>query len=477
MNLSKFRLKNDLTIKGEYIFIDIDTTGIRPKIDKIIKIYLYFISDGIIQNEWDRTINPGIDISLHVQKTTGISNEIVKDAPFFSDIAKELFGILKNKILVAHNARFDYAFLKNEFKQCNFAYEEQILCLVRLSRIFFPETQNHSLASIQERLKLNYKDKNSIYNKVETLFHFFYKLQEITSVTDLNKIINQSLKSQPISYLFALEYFQKIPNSSGVYRFYDENDNCLYMGSCESLRDKIISYFKMEYTNFNKLQFIQQVKRIDWIETIGKLGALLREKRLLKKNIPLFNRILSKAKKIFTIKLVKNKDNYLCLKVVYLSDIRKSEIKNTFGIFKSKKQAENRLKEFIKKHCFCFHINNFTKGNNFCFRYKIQKCKGACGNQEPFKLYNERMNIALSDLGENLWPYVGNIAIKECDAKNSKTFEYHIIDKWCYLGSVKKLDINVKDSELEMQIDIDVYNILSTILVKKQNKMEIFEIN
>ena len=155
------------------------------------------------------------------------------------------------------------------------------------------------------------------------------------------------------------------------------------------------------------------------------------------------------------------------MKVESLSNITTDELKNTFGVFKSKGIAEDKIKTFVKDNHLCFHINNFEKGQRLCFRHQIQKCNGACGNQEIPGDYNKRLNAAVNDLGSNPWPYENKIAIKEFDTLDPNKFEFHIVDKWCYLTSVKSLEDYVADSAIDSKIDIDTYNILSGFLTKK----------
>ena len=154
-----------------------------------------------------------------------------------------------------------------------------MLCLVRLSRVFFPEMQDHSLRAIQQRLDLKHLKRHRALADVEIMFHFVNSLQSIASVDDLNHVINLSIKSQPISNISTLQHLENIPETAGIYRFYGKDDALLYIGNCDSLRDKIMSHFKMDYNQFNAIQLAQQVKRIDWIETVGKVGALLLEGR------------------------------------------------------------------------------------------------------------------------------------------------------------------------------------------------------
>src|ERR1700677_3431893 len=102
----------------DFVFLDTETTGANPCRDRLIEVGLYVISGGKKELVWNHLISPDTAIPAFITRLTSISNEMVQDAPRFKEIANELAQILHGKIMVAHNARFDYAFLKNEFKRC-----------------------------------------------------------------------------------------------------------------------------------------------------------------------------------------------------------------------------------------------------------------------------------------------------------------------------------------------------------------------
>lgn len=117
---------------NEYIFIDTETTGMRPNVDRIIDIAFFHVANNQIVSEWHQLINPEIHIPATIQGLTGINNEMVASAPNFADIAPIIAPKLNNNLLVAHNARFDYAFLKNEMKRTGITFRAKTLCTLKL---------------------------------------------------------------------------------------------------------------------------------------------------------------------------------------------------------------------------------------------------------------------------------------------------------------------------------------------------------
>ena len=99
------------------VFLDLETTGATATRDRITEIGLIEVDGGNFVREWSTLVNPGMPIPPMIQALTGITNAMVATAPRFEDIARELYEAIDGRILIAHNARFDYGFLKNEFKR------------------------------------------------------------------------------------------------------------------------------------------------------------------------------------------------------------------------------------------------------------------------------------------------------------------------------------------------------------------------
>ena len=105
----------------------------------------------MVQYEIDRyetLVNPGMPIPRYVQSLTGITDQTIKDAPYFNEIAYRVFNLLQGHIFVAHNVNFDYSFLKYQFNKCGLTLNLKKLCTVRLSRKVFPGLPGYSLGNL-----------------------------------------------------------------------------------------------------------------------------------------------------------------------------------------------------------------------------------------------------------------------------------------------------------------------------------------
>ena len=146
-------------LPARLVFIDLETTGANPVIDRITEIGLITVEDGET-TRWSTLVNPQRAIPAFIQGLTGIDNAMVADAPTFAEVAGELRARLQGKLFIAHNARFDYGFVKNEFKRLGQRFQTDVLCTVRLSRKLYPEHHKHNLDSLISRHDLKADDRH-----------------------------------------------------------------------------------------------------------------------------------------------------------------------------------------------------------------------------------------------------------------------------------------------------------------------------
>lgn len=131
-----------------YVVVDIETTGGSGIFHKITEIGAVKIQNGKIIEEFQTLLNPGRAIPKYITGITGITNEMVKDAPKFSDIADQFFEFTKGAIFVAHNVRFDYGFIQKEYQRLETSYVRPLLCTVQGMRKHYPGLSSYSLKNL-----------------------------------------------------------------------------------------------------------------------------------------------------------------------------------------------------------------------------------------------------------------------------------------------------------------------------------------
>lgn len=174
------------------VFLDLETTGMSAAQERITEIGLVEVVNGEYVGSWSQLVNPQRNISPFIQSLTGISNRMVQDAPRFEQLAPALFARLEDKLLVAHNARFDYGFLKSEFARLDMFYSPRVLCTAKLSRKLFPQHRRHNLDSLIERHGLSCSARHRALGDAEVLWQFVQKIHaEVDAVR-----IDAALKAQ-----------------------------------------------------------------------------------------------------------------------------------------------------------------------------------------------------------------------------------------------------------------------------------------
>ena len=133
------------------VLLDLETTGSAAASDRVTEIGLIEVDGGEFVREWSTLVNPQMDIPPFIEALTGISNAMVADAPRFSEVAGELRARVAGRLLVAHNARFDYGFLRAEYQRLGIAFSAELVCTVKLSRKLFPGHRRHNLDTLIER--------------------------------------------------------------------------------------------------------------------------------------------------------------------------------------------------------------------------------------------------------------------------------------------------------------------------------------
>jgi len=131
-----------------YAVVDIETTGGNNKLGKITEVAIFIYDGEEIIDSFVSLVNPECEIPFFITNLTGISTEMVRNAPKFYEIARRIVEITDNRIFVAHNVSFDYNFIRKEFNDLGYDFRRNILCTVELSRKYLPGHQSYSLGKL-----------------------------------------------------------------------------------------------------------------------------------------------------------------------------------------------------------------------------------------------------------------------------------------------------------------------------------------
>ncbi|MGQ3889713.1 exonuclease domain-containing protein [Legionella sp. CNM-1927-20] len=463
----------------KWALIDIETTGLHVKQDKIIEIAVIILTEKGVEATWHSLINPERSIPEQIIKLTGIDNNLVQSASTFNVIAEELILLLQGCVLVAHNARFDYSFLKSAFKVCELSFQMPVLCSIKLLKDFYPALKSYKLSAIAKAFFLSKDVIHRAQDDVNLLRKIIDRLIQEFSLIEVLKKAKKAYQQPSIPSTLITDC-STFPETPGVYIFYgNEKTLPLYIGKSISLRQRILSHFQADHAHAKEFALSQQVKHIEIIPTAGELSALLLESALIKERMPLYNRRLRKKKSLVTIRAMRV-DGYITLAAMRTTVEDESEMvtNDLYGAFRSISAAKKMLLYWIKEFGLCAKLCNLEQTRHACFSYQLKKCQGACIHAETYEIYNKRVEEALRQYKRETWPYKGSIAIKEED-KGNKMTQYLVFDQWHYLGSVNtEAELGaLKKNKKQLADTFDDYKILLAFLKNKHNKLDILELN
>jgi DNA polymerase-3 subunit epsilon len=454
------------------VFLDVETTGATANLDRITEIGLVEVDHGRLVGEWSSLVNPLIHIPSEIQDLTGISDRMVADAPRFDQLAPELYARLEGKVLVAHNARFDYGFLRHEFRRAGYRYVASVLCTVRLSRRLYPHERRHNLDSLIERHGLTCEDRHRALADARVLWQFTQKVHDHFAADTIRGEVEKLLRPPELPPGLEPDACEDIPESAGVYVFYGERDVPLYLGKSSNMRIRVLAHLAGEARRDKEIA--RQVRRIDWTQTAGEFGAAIREAALLRQIQPLYIRKMRSGE---TLAFRWNPlDGPMRPTLVEVSAVDFADSQDLFGLFRSKAVANNALRGLADEHGLCLIALGLDSGKGPCYNYPLKRCRGLCAGKETERAHTARLAAALAPLRIQQWPFKGSIAIRETDPFTGRTQAY-IFDRWICLGSADT-DGNISDildSRIEPAFDLDTYKMLRRILSHPPRGTQVIE--
>ena len=440
-----------------WTFLDLETTGASARGDRITEVALIRVENGVEVDEWSQLVNPGISIPPEIQRLTGITNRMVAQAPRFDAIASQVLERLGESVLVAHNARFDFGFLKSEYARLGITFSAKTLCTVRLSRALYPEQQRHNLDTLIERHGLTGIDRHRALGDTRAICTLFHKWQADVDPETFDAAINRLLQRPSLPAHLDPDALRDLPSRPGVYLFYGLNAQPLYIGKAVNLKERIGSHFSNDYRSGTDLRLSQELRRIEVEETAGELGALLREAQLVKQRMPAHNIKLRRKSGWTAIRLDETSG---LPEFVKSDDIPLDALDTHYGLFGSRAAAKRWLLEIASAAQLCAKSLGLERGAGPCFGYQIKLCSGVCIGHEPAAEHLRRVRAALDVKRLRRWPYDGAVSVVEKSADLLRT-DWHVIDQWCYLGTVQSESAAWEMARsAERRFDLDTYQIM-----------------
>ncbi len=455
------------------VFLDLETTGGNASRHRIIEIGLIEARPGKPARNWRSFVDPGCSVPAFIQSYTGIDADMLTGAPSFAKLARELLEILDGAVLVAHNARFDYGFLRNEFRRLGIRYRSPVLCTVKLARALYPGEKSYSLDALIARHGLACEARHRALGDAQAMYDFYRAAmaehgEHAVATASAPQLRRPSLPAQIDPGLV-----DRLPNAPGVYQFLDAAGRYLYVGKSVSIRSRVLSHFSSDHAHHKDMRISRQLADIQWEETAGELGALLKESCLVKEKAPVYNRRLRRQNSLFSWRLDRDGEFHKPV-LVGESDLRQLDPHENFGLFRSRRAARNALRKLCTAESLCPARCGLEKSEGACFAFQLGRCRGACAGKERHLIHNLRLAATLAGMRIAAWPFPGPIGLREADRLRQRE-EIHVFDNWCWLGSASEehqIRQLLADSS-RRRFDLDIFRILRSWLDRKQNRSQI----
>jgi len=421
-----------------FAFVDLETTGTFAGGDRITEIGIVRVQqDGDAAprvTEWASLVDPGVPIPPAIQVLTGITDAMVACAPSFDQVARDVAELLAGCVFVAHNARFDYGFLKHAFARIGHSFSARVLCTVRLSRRLFPDAQGgHGLDALIARHGLAVSERHRALGDARALFAFLQAAHALLPADAIHAAIRRLLRIPSLPPQLAPDALDALPEAPGVYLFYGDNALPLYIGKSVNLRERVGAHFSSDWRSETDLRLSQEIRRIEHEETAGELGALLREAVLIKSRLPAHNRALRRKEEAGVLAF--RADG--APQFIAAAAIEPAALAGTYGPFASRAAARAWLREHAKEHRLCWRrLALERRPAGPCFARQLRHCAGACVGEDAADAHDARLAQALAPLRIPPWPARGVAFARERAALGERV-DVHVFDAWCWLGTAR----------------------------------------
>ena len=371
-----------------FAIVDVETTGLSLDSDRVLEVAIILYDGDRIADQYSSLIYPELRIGSNVSRLTGIRNEDLQSAPKFYEVAKKIVELTDKMILVGHNVRFDYSFLRKEFRRIGYDYRRKQICTLRLSRALIPDLGAYNLNYLRQHLGITTNGAHRAEADAKATLKLFQSFQEQHNL--YGNVLQEKLRDNILPAAISRTQADKLPEATGVYLFYDLQGNLIYVGKSVNIRQRVLSHFSNDLQSSRSRALKESIARISFEVTGSELLALLEESHLIKTQQPLFNRAQKREREQYGLYQWTNDRQYQCLTVAPLSDGQ-----DPLMTFSGRERGNNYLIKLAKRHGLCYRFCGLDNSKGACFQYHLKFCKGACIDEEPSTEYNKRVAAAL----------------------------------------------------------------------------------
>ena len=435
-SLSAWRSTQQLLHDVEFVVIDTETTGLRPGPDRVIEVACVRVRGGEAIDSFQTLINPIRRIPPFIAQFTGITQEMVNDAPTAKEIMPDVMHFIDGAIVVGHNVGFDIGFLSYEAQLIGRAFPPDGLDTIPLARRFCPGLKRFKLDMVAAHLNIPTANRHRALGDATVTAAVFLRILELARQQNISTLgqlrrrlqmpvawtgdITQTPSTEkgengradgklassahpttrPTGSIFLNPAWKReFSTKPGVYLMKDENDQVIYVGKAKNLKNRLASYYSHPLGYTRKMDgLLQSVKDIRTIEMGSELEALLRESEMIKALQPVYNVQLRNYELYPFIKI----DVQHPFPRVYSSKEVAADGARYFGPFRSRRVVDMTIelvqKVFPVRTCIR-SLPPQAKVSDPCLRLHLDRCPGPCRGGVDSNEYSKVIEQVCAFLG------------------------------------------------------------------------------
>ncbi|MBV7530103.1 exonuclease domain-containing protein [Chitinophaga sp. sic0106] len=376
-----------------YAIVDIETTGGHASANGITEIAIFVYDGSGLVQQYDTLVNPGIPIPHYISSLTGITNEMVADAPPFEAVAPLVHSLLKDNIFVAHNVNFDYSFVQHHLKAAGYELDSRKLCTVRLGRKIFPGLQSYSLGNICRHFQIPVNGRHRAAGDAEATMKLFAMMLAQDKANAISGALKGGSKEQFLPPNLPPEQVKDLPSVPGVYYFHDQKDKVVYVGKAKDLKKRVNSHFTGNNPGRQRQNFLRTIHRISCQPTATELMAGILESVEIKRLWPAFNAAQKRIEYRYGLYLFEDQMGYM--RIVIEKRRKHSHPVHSFNLLVD---GHRILRALIREFELCPKLCFLQKNDGTCAGITAGTCNGACRREESAVAYNNRVVSAVAYL-------------------------------------------------------------------------------
>jgi len=375
-----------------YAIVDIETTGGHASANGITEIAICLHDGKKVTQRYSTLVNPRREIPIYIRALTGITNEMVEQAPPFEDVAADVYHLLHGKIFVAHNVNFDYSFVRYHLAQAGYDLTCNKLCTVRLGRKILPGHASYSLGRLCHSLGIDNESRHRASGDAEATAELFGMMLRADRDDHIKKALKQNSKEQLLPPHLPKTDIEALPMMPGVYYFHDEKGKVIYVGKARNIKKRVCSHFTGNNPGPQRQEFLRNIHRVTFQECGTELIAFVLEAVEIKRLWPKYNRSLKRFEHAYGLFVFEDQSGYMRLAV----DRRRKLALQPVYTCNSINEGYSIIHSLIDQFELCPKLCFIQRNNNACTGAKSGAC--ACEGLQPVADYNNKVATAIEGL-------------------------------------------------------------------------------